>query len=247
MRGIRTRRGWVRGPRISSDAPLWRKLLVVGIIAALLGWVIWLAFDFGRYRAGFDSNIVGERSAVLRDRVEELDDENKELRQRLAVIERGEQIDVKAAAESRKQFKELQDERMRLEKEVSFLRSVVSPDQTEQGLQVQDFKLVSGAGGDEYRFQFTLTRSKKGKKAVKGDVAVSLSGVQDGQILHMALSDVTADKKDKIKFQFKNFQTLKGIVRLPDGFAPDSLILDIHPKSRGFDKFVRSFDWIVKS
>lgn len=247
MSGIRTRRGLVRSARLTTAMPWWQSALVLLVILALVAWIIWMAFDFGRYRAGYDSSRVDSVRDALHEQLDALRDENEELRQRLALIERGEQIDDKAGEAAREQFKQLQEERSRLEKEVTFLRSILSPEQSEEGLQVKDFSLRAGAADDEYRFRFVLTRSKKGGKAVHGEVSVSLAGVTDGKITQVPLEEITTDKKSAISFKFRNFQTLQGIVRLPEGFAPDSLLLEINPKTSGYDDFIRRFDWIVQS
>lgn len=247
MSSIRTRRGLVRSARLTTDTPLWQTLIVLVIIMALVAWIVWQAFDFGRYRAGFDSSQVGTVRNALHEELTELRAQNSELRQRLAVLERGDQVDKKAGESAREQFRQLQEDRSRLEKEVAFLRSIVTPDQSEEGLQIKDFSLRTGGKDDDYRFRFVLTRSKKGKNRVKGKVSVSLFGISDGKIIEVEPDAITVGKKSAIDFRFKNFQTLEGVVRLPEGFAPDSLMLKINPTTKGYDEFVRRFDWIVQS
>ena len=236
-----------RGPRIVQGPSRAMWLIALGLMVVAVGYFGWMMFDLGRERAGYFSARASAELGDVEDEIDRLERRNAELVSKLALIERGAQIDTVAEGALRERIKELQEDRLRLEKEVTFLRSVVSTDGSGGTIDVKNFSLFSGDGDDEFRFRFTLTRALKSTGVVSGTVRVGLSGVRDGVIERVELDDVTADRGAELSFKFRNFQELQGIVRLPAGFVPDNLELDIEPKGKDQKPSRRSYDWVVTS
>ena len=74
-----------------------RVIKVAAVIAVFVG--VWLSFDYGRQRAGFDSDAAAEQHKVLLEQLDEIRSANDELRSQNAILVQAGEIDRKAYAE----------------------------------------------------------------------------------------------------------------------------------------------------
>jgi cell division protein FtsB len=211
------------------------------VLVALAAWT-WQVFEFGRQQAGFS---VGQRDAMkaeLMQRIEELAAERDALRSDAARFERAGQIDRAAADGVQSEIKALQEERAELKREVAFMKSLVSGD--DSALVLSDFSLTPlDAGG--YRFEVTLSKRKDDQEAVSGQVDVGISGQINGEDKFLQLSELTQGKRSNIGIRFKSFQKLKADLTLPDGFEPVSVLVAVKPSGNAMKSFEQAFDWNV--
>ncbi len=217
----------------------------VFFLGALLGAVGWFGFDYGREWAGLSAGETGRSVRRLRTAVEELKQERDELRRQLAALERSSQIDREATRMAQVELTRLQDGRQELEKDVEFLRSLVEEGATGV-LRIKDFKLSSAEQEREYGYRFTVSQSKEDFGWTKGDVFLKLVGSDESGARTLELQQVTTDSQEIHKIKFRHFQNIKGTVRLPEGFNPDSVIVEIKPTVKKLAPIAESFDWVVE-
>lgn len=184
-------------------------------------------------------------AAGERQRVEELEQERSSLQEQLAVLERSGQIDREATQQVREQLKTYEQERVEIEEELTFLRSMVSTLDGKGALQVQRFKLESGGAEGTYRYSFTVTQSMKTDAVASGSIFLAVDGIQGGEARWLPLREITEEKAEKLKMQFKHFQDIEGMIHLPDGFKPRKFIVELKPNTKKLPEIKERFDWVV--
>jgi len=215
---------------------VWLLALAVGLFLS------WKVFEFGRERAGFDTEASDTQVELLEERIESLQKERDELRAAAARFERASQIDRAAVASVREELNALQEERSSLRKEVEFLKSLVSG--SVSLLQVTDLSLSKQEKGNAYRFAFTLSKRAKDKIRVSGKLVLSVAGQLKGEAAVLKGKELGLEA-DSERMGFVHFQHVEGELKLPVGFIPKEVRVEVKPKGKQFKAFDQSFDWQV--
>ena len=216
--------------------------LVALQIAALAG-ACWAGFEYGQYRAAFDSEAARDRQQALQGRIDSLSEARSALRRQVAILERSSQIDREAAEAAKERFEEFEDERVRLQEDLAFYRGIVAPETRKHGLRVRDFQLEAVSDG-AYRYRFSLTQVFKNSKAVRGSVDLSVTGAVDGDTKTLVLGQLPgAVPSEPHKFRFKYFQNFEGEFKLPEGFLPREGIIDVQPQGERVSPVQERFEW----
>jgi hypothetical protein len=182
------------------------------------------------------------------DYISQLEAERDALRLSVAALERTSQIDREAVNQVREEMKQFHAKRLEIEEELTFLRGLVSNGITKEGLYIQGFKLESGVAEREYRFRFTVSQRLKNIGTAIGWINLVVEGKNKDDTQSLTLEQVTADsadKTDKIKMRFKHFQNVDGVITLPEGFQPHSVIVEIEPDNSDLSPVKKRFDWLL--
>ena len=147
----------------------------------------------------------------------------------------------------KKQLADYQEERAKIEEELTFLRSMVVDKETRNGIQIREFKLERAGAKGVYRYRFAITRSDKGSDMATGSIFIAVDGLRDGQPKWLPLRDITDDNIEMVLMKFKQFQDVEGVIRLPDSFKPKKMIVEIKPNSNKLSPVKQRFDWTVTS
>jgi hypothetical protein len=227
-------------PRIitpGGTSNLW--LLVVGLLGLVL-WS-WQMFEAGRGWAGYDFERSHAEESALKARIDELDATVAHLRLQAASNGRASQIDRDAVRQAQVSLAKLEAERAELSQEVALLRGLLS---TGRGpLHVRDFHLEAQADG-QVQYRFTVAQALRNIGMTVGVVYVQIAGKgADGKRHKLKLSQVSADGQSVISVRFMHYQDIEGLVRLPDGFQPESITIRIRPKTKGLKRVTRVFQW----
>jgi hypothetical protein len=174
--------------------------------------------------------------------VEALREANGALRERVAILERAQQVEGKAYKNVDAHLRSLQDEVLALKEEVAFYRGIVSAGK-EKGLNIQTFVLDKENSSGAYRFQLVLTQHLKRVKMISGKVKLKVMDEQDGRPKDLLLSDVAGKQRDYLKFEFKFFQRIEGRFTLPDGFKPERLQIEVVSSGKRPASVEKSFEW----
>jgi hypothetical protein len=217
----------------------------VFFLGALLGAAAWIGFDYGREWAGLSAGETSRSVRRLRSAVKELEKERDELRQQLVALERSGQIDREATRLAQMELARLQDQRQELEKEVEFLRNLVEEGAT-GALKIKDFNLSSTDQQSEFEYRFTVSQSKEDFGWTKGNVLLKIVGSDESGAKTLDLQEVSADSEEAHKIKFRHFQNIKGLLRLPEGFSPDSVSVEVKPTVKKLAPLSESFDWVVE-
>ena len=222
---------------------MWLRVVVLATVGIALyaGW--WL-YDLGKVRGVIELKSLRTQYSVQEKLTGKLTTDNKLLRERVAILERSSQIDQQAAQDVKADLGQLEMELQAAREEVEFYRGIVAPGDVQSGLRIHRFSLEGGSGAGEYHYDLVLTQLKHNDSLVTGVVDWKIAGLMLGEPGELALAGVTNPAVKHLKFRFRYFQELAGTIRLPDGFEPEKVILNVVPEGKGKPPSVKqTFDW----
>lgn len=239
--------GWLRskhekGYRVHHYDPVKKRLLWALFLVALVG------AGWGLYRLGFSmsgyaqSEAYRERHRLL-EQIAFLEGENERLTQRAATLERGQAIAGEANDEVKDSLNKMEAELLELKEELSFYRSIVSPSSMEPGLHVQSFQLEHGESERQYLYKLVLTLVRGNDRVARGEVQIKVEGLDNGLPKTLSLAELVSQGSGQLKFSFKYFQSVEGMMVLPEGFEPQRISIMIKPTSGRLDPVEATFDW----
>ncbi len=211
----------------------------------LAGFFAWGGFDFGREQAVADLSALEAQAQRWEERIQELDAERSRLRSQVAALERASQIDREATKLAQEELKQSQDRQLKLQQELTILRGIVSGGAKEEGIYIQGFRLERSGEKSEFKYRFTVSQALKSDKVAEGSILVSLQGEQAGEEKRYSLQEITQEKTDKLKMRFRHFQDVEGVFRVPEGFEPHNVIVEIKPTTKKLPAVEKRFDWLV--
>lgn len=211
--------------------------LAVGLLA-----VGWLLFEYGRSTAGYSVVEARQRQHMLTVRITDLEAENSRLKGQVALLEQTAGIDRRAYEEVDRSLADLQNEVLELRQEVAFYRGIVNSEDASPGLRIQSFKLRQD-GQAQYQYRLVLTQLASTTARVQGEAEIALSGIMDGAQVELSQRDVLSPEGQDLRFSFRNFQELRGSLRLPAGFIPLRVILRAAPRGGNSAGVERTLTW----
>jgi len=186
--------------------------------------------------------VLREERDELLSTVEVLREGNTALRERVAILERAQQVEGKAYEGVDTHLRNLQDEVLALKEEIAFYRGIVS-DGKEKGLKIQTFVVDKETSSGAYRFQLVLTQHLKRVKMISGTVKLNVLDDRNGRPKRLMLSDMSGEQASSLAFEFKFFQRIEGRFVLPDGFNPDRLQVQVVSKGKKPASVEKLFEW----
>lgn len=231
---------------IVKQRSFWHSRRGIIVVVLFLLLLIAVTFEFGRYRAGYDSLATSDAYSALHLQIAELEKQHSTLHEQNAILERSGQIERQAYKQLEGAVTGLQDEILELKEELAFYRGIVSPKDATKGLIIQDFELSQGALPRHYRYKVVLTQVLNNGTVARGNLHFEVEGVQKGEQKRYTLEQMS-DSKDKSgpAFRFKYFQIMEAEFMLPEGFEPIKVNLTVKPKSKAHNKLTQAFDWVV--
>jgi len=206
----------------------------------VIGALAWKMFEFGQEKAGRDAKARDTEITLLKERIETLEQERDVLRAASARHERASQIDQAAVSTVRAELTALQEERSALRQQLEFYKSLVSG--SVNLLQITELSLSKGGKGSRFRYAFTVSKRAKGKQRVTGNVLLSVVGQLKGESTELDATALGLEKKAQ-RMGFRHFQKFEGELKLPAGFIPKKLRVQVKPKGKDFEQFERTFGW----
>jgi exonuclease VII small subunit len=221
----------------------WKLRIAVALLAFAGALVAWTTYDLGRSNAVSDIASYEKERDQLLERIDELDERNRELERQIAVLERAQQIDRKAYDQVKQEHTGLKQKIQDLNEELAFYRGIMSPTEARTGLRLQDFTVERIGDTDRYHFSLVLTQIKKRHPLARGKVKLYVVGKQGQVVKRLSLADVldSGQKADSLAYRFRYFQTMEGVLNLPDGFEPATVKVQVAPSGKNAPK--KPLEW----
>lgn len=191
-----------------------------------------------------DSAIAGERQRLTKANLA-LKSQREELASRLAILERQAQVKSEAYAKVDQHLVTLQREILKLKEDVAFYRGIVAGNSGINRVRIQHLVIEKNGDERDFRFRVVLTRDKQDDKVVEGTVMLSVDGDQDGLRVRLTLDQLVEFPVADLRFQFKHIQRVEGSLRLPEGFVPQRVLLQVHEQDSSAKPLRESFAWSV--
>jgi len=213
---------------VRSQHP-WLRRSLYGLLAVGTITVGWLLFEYGRVQGGFSVVEAAQRQGILNVRISDLESENGRLKGQIALLEQSAEIDRRAYEEVDRSLADLQNELLELRQEVAFYRGIVHSEGAPPGLRIQSFKLRQEDQA-QYQYRLVLTQLASTNARIQGEAEIAVSGLMDGAQIELTQRDILAGDGHDLRFSFRNFQELRGSLRLPSGFVPLRIIVKAAPR-----------------
>jgi cell division protein FtsB len=215
-----------------------RTIFVLAIFAAF-----WGLYEFGRGRSGYDWAKANNQIRALRDQISELDSRIDKLMIENAQLASDKAIDSTANLQVSDKLRQLNEEMFELKEELVFYRSLLSPAEMEPGLQILGIQMSKDGNGNTYNYKIVLTQRHSRDQFATGEISMQLNGVDAGKKMRLDLQQLISEGDHSLAFKFKNFQSLEGQLKLPDGFEPKDVLVSILPATRGIKQIERTYEW----
>jgi hypothetical protein len=224
--------------------PWFLGMIIVLVITALT----LVGYYSGHYRGS-----VLEGSAIAeRDRLQhahaDAEIEIAGLKQRVANLSLGSEVDRKATEQVRGEVVELKNRIAEIERDNTFYRDLMRPESDDQGISVVAPVLATYPGiPNAYDYKVVVKQQSANRSQVVGYLEFTLIGVNaEGKPKRFSLYQLSSTiTSEKIKLNFRYFQRLEGQLILPDAFTPERIelkIVSLKPKKALIEK---TFNWII--
>ena len=221
-----------------------RVLVTRGVLIAVVVIAGYLVFEFGRIQANYNIvDTVAERQAY-ENRIADLQDEIEVLQQEVALLETHREVDREAYDEVEASLAALQTKIQEQSDAIAFYRGIVSPKDGTAGLRVQDLKLSRGGSEREFSVRLVLVQSMKHDRKVSGDVHLVVEGEEGGvEAAYEFAQLLPSESSSAWPFSFRYFQDFDRAIVLPDGFNPETIIIEVRSKTRSISSIEASYSW----
>ena len=219
----------------------WLAVGAVSVAAAVAGY---LSFEFGRMRADFNVIDASTERRDYEDRIEVLEDEVVTLKQEIEVQKTHREVEQAAYQDIEESLGELEAKIQEQRDAIAFYRGIISPADGGKGLRVQDLKLSKGKREGEYNVRLVLVQVKQHDRTVKGEVAFSLEGDQNGEETTYTLEQLLPPDGDSAwPFAFRYFQDFDRQLVLPAGFLPERINIEVRSRTKSIASVKQTFPW----
>ena len=219
---------------------LW--LLSFVILLCMILVSLWVSFEYGRHIAGYDSASAETYIEQLHSQLEQSQAKIIASNRRATMLERNSRIDEDASVQLKETLAQVQDEALKLKKELSFYKSIVAPEQGARSIVIQTVQLKKNDTGD-YHYRVMVSQRGRNDKFARGTIDISIKGVNKGKSVTLKLADISKESKKPMKFGFKYFQNFEGVMNLPDAFQADTLHVKVKPSKGKIKAVDEQFAW----
>jgi hypothetical protein len=226
------------------NRPSARPSLVYWIGALVVVAGAYLAFELGRYQAGYSVTDRRRSDAALNELLDAERATSDELRRQLAIFETSKEIDRETYSQVEANLADLQAQIQAQEEELVFYRGIVSPQDGVAGLRIQSVEALPADAENRYLLRLVLVQAIVHSRKVSGVVKLQLEGTRDGQTASFDAVELAASRSDyDMGYEFRYFQGLECELTLPVGFEPARVNVEIWPNDARATKVNQSYEW----
>jgi hypothetical protein len=224
--------------------PLYKAMIFIAFLFAMAVFG-WLTYEFGNNQGlELKVEVVREKDLISKE-LGEARVLISEMRQEIADLTVGGEIDNQANEEVRQTIENQQNLLAAQNEEISFYKGVMLPNVANKGLRIERLDVSSNVPG-RVRYSLLLTQVVDKHDYVQGGVRISLLGQNDGQEETIQVSESGRDKAEAIKFRFRYFQNIVGELQLPEGFVPREVMVVAQSSGLNAQRLEKTFDWRLK-
>lgn len=218
------------------DPQRWRRgMLLVGLVwlisLAVAGVIVW------RY-ARLPPVDVYESQSVIDLRIA-----NEALKQRIAVLERADQVGKIAASDLQQSLREREEEIAGLRADLAFYGRLVGGGARREGLAVHSVHVSRVPDSRAWNISVTLTQNLKRSQISSGHVQLAIEGVAGQQLKLVAWPELSGNAAPSgWPFAFKYFQQVTGTIVMPQDFVPNRIRITADAGGEG-GRVEQGFTW----
>lgn len=197
------------------------------------------------YQARYQSAQQGFDS--IREERDRLQTKMSKHREELIRLKRDQEVDEHSLAEAQSTIRQLEETLQERKSEISFYKSIMAPDDLEEGLQVFRMDLDPTSSPDRWRYNLVLSQIGDNNRFVSGHVKVHVVGYVGDERQRLPLHRISDSRdKNEIDFRFRYFQSVDGNMTIPEDFEPRSIEVRA-VADNGQEESEREFLWQDKT
>lgn len=222
--------------------PLYRAGVFLFFVLAMAA-LSYLTYDYGlREGLALKVELLVDKEK-LQDQLQQSESMGSSMRQEIAALKLGGEVDSRANEEVRQSVESLQDQVAQLNEEIRFYKGVMVPNAKDKGLRIERLAMESTSEPNKYKYSLLLTQVVDKHDYVQGGVKIALLGRENGSEAELQLSDLINEDQDTIGFRFRYFQNIDGELVVPNGFEPREVMVVAQSSGRNPQRLERKFDW----
>ncbi len=214
------------------------KQFAIGIAAIFSVFILF-------YLTGY---MMGDADGIsLRNEKQQLLGNVRQLTEQLAESERQlvkqtqiSKVDQAANVQAGNSLDSQQQQIRELERELTFFRSIMAPEESQKGLQIARFSWQQ-QDQETINWQISLIQAGSQGRAISGYVMIELLGMQGNKEVILPLKN--EKQGDRFNFRFKYFQHLIGSLQLDENIVPRSVNVKAYPTLKGQPIIDIEFPW----
>ena len=224
-----------------------RRLLLLGVLALIVFGAAVAGFLLGNAKSVLDLTYLAALQKLDRANTAQIFD----LKSQLVDAELSSAVGAQTASQLRENIKELRDETAALKEEVIFYKSLMVPSSIERGLQIEAFELSATDEAKQFNYHILLTQVEARRDWIQGDVRVEVRGTRgqpgspEYEELVLSLTEIADSRPYPLRFRFRYFQDLSGMLTLPVGFLPEAVVVTAMRRGGRSESPQRTFEWVV--
>jgi hypothetical protein len=230
---------------VSKEGIYIRRFLLIAAVCVAVAVAVF-TYELGLSRAGFNRvDAVATRARLEYENLE-LMRLNKQLSEKVAILETSEKIDRKSYKNVEKELADLQNRIVEQEEDIEFYKGIFD-DHDGTGLRIQDFHISPGDQKNTYILRLVLAQAFQSSKEVSGYVELIVVGQRNQEQVRLKLDELSIPSENPdLGYSFRYFQDLRAEVEIPPDFVPEQVHVIVHP-GRASSKTVEDFFvWSVK-
>lgn len=230
---------------VSKEGVYIRRFLFLAAVCIAIVVAV-LMYELGLSRAGFNRVDAVTNRARLEYENLELKRLNKQLSEKVAILETSTKIDRESYKNVEKELTDLQSRIVEQEEDIEFYKGIFD-DQDGTGLRIQDFHISPGEDDNTFVLRLVLAQAFRSSKAVSGYVELIVVGQRNKEQVRLKLDELTIPSENtEMDYSFRYFQDLRAEVVIPPDFTPEQVHVIAHiggARSKTVEDF---FVWSVK-
>jgi hypothetical protein len=225
---------------VRSYAPK-RRAVLWGAAALLAIVLLYAVFELGRYDAGFRVVDSVRGALAASSRIRELEADNARQRTQLEAADVARRVDREGYKQVERSLGDMQSQIARLNQDLSFYRGLIQPDSLIH-VKVQQMQIVPEAAG-QFRLKFVLMQTGKPDNVVTGNAAIVVDGLLRGKPQSLSIAELSPSRRVSLAYSFRYFEDYDEPIRLPPGFEPTRVGVEIHSGRDSSHSFRQAFVW----
>ncbi len=223
-----------------------RPIYKTGIL--LLFVLAMMAFSYLTYEFGMGEGLtlkveVVKEKDLIKAQLAESTSTVDRMRQEIAGLKLGGEVDSRATEEVWQTVESLQDEIALLNEEIRFYKGVMVPNAEDKGLRIERLDVKNTADSNKFKYSLLLTQVVDKHDFVQGGVEISVIGKEGDMDSQLKLSELNTAQKDSIGFRFRYFQNIDGELSVPAGFEPREVMIVARSFGRNAQRLEKKFNW----
>ena len=220
-----------------------RQVLIALVVAVLLVG----AFYVGERAAYSGMGLNPELYRAMKTEVPRLQEQVATLEAQLEVESTQNQMGQQALEMVRREIADQKEQIASLEEGLQFYRSLMAPGEIAQGLSLRPLELVALDVPGRYSYRIVAQQEARKHTQLKGKLSAEVVGVREDQQVSYSLAELSDDVEGTdIPLRFRYFQSIEGILTLPEGFEPGSVRLVATATTPRSMEVREDYPWQVK-